>query len=72
MEGEERRVEERGGGAMTCPSTCPIIITCQKKYNPPAGCRNRKTVLYRNGYAVMARQEYAMREGAIDFGGDFQ
>lgn len=56
---------------MTCTNTsCLYWITCQKKHKPCPGNAAR-TRFVRNGYAVMAVQEYAMRDSSIEFKGDF-
>jgi hypothetical protein len=54
----------------TCTnSRCLYWITCQKKHKPcPASGLG---AVMRNGYAAMARQEYAMRMAAINFKGDW-
>jgi len=49
---------------------CPIWVTCQKKATPFPTCAGTARVVH-NGYATMARQEYAMRMSAIEMKGDW-
>jgi len=51
-------------------TTCAIFVVCQNKHKPCPGNASFTRIVH-NGYAAMARQEYAMRMSAIDFAGDW-
>jgi hypothetical protein len=51
-------------------TSCAIFVVCQNKDKPCPG-NAAHTRIVRNGYAVMARQEQAMRASSIDYSGDW-
>ncbi len=56
---------------MTCTNaSCAIWVICQNK-DKPCPANTARTVVTHNGYAAMARQEYAMRASAIEMKGDW-